>query len=229
MMNDKDMKKTFIAIDGLDASGKKTQTELLIKYLENKGVPYRYLSFPTYDKDYSRFVDMYLTGLFGDDPESVNAYAASSFFAMDRYASFMLDWKKDYDEGKIIIANRYTTANAVHQLSKLPENEYDSFVDWLYDYEFVKLGLPKPDEVIYLSLPPEMSVRLIEKRCAQTGAQKDIHEKSVTHLENSYKAVRFSSKKLGWHTIDCTDGEQIRTIEDIHNEIVCYLTDKGVF
>ena len=119
------MKKRLIAIDGLDASGKMTQTELLKERLASLGVPYRYLSFPTYDPDYSAHVNMYLKGRFGDDPEIVNPFAASSFFGADRYCSFMLDWKKDYENGSVILANRYTSANAVHQLSKLDESEYD--------------------------------------------------------------------------------------------------------
>lgn len=219
------MKKTFIAIDGLDGSGKKTQTELLIKYLAEKELEYRYLSFPTYDKDYSAFVSMYLNGRFGDDPGIVNAYAASSFFAMDRYSSYMLDWKKDYDDGKIIVANRYTTANAVHQLSKLPETEYDSFLEWLYEYEFVKLGLPKPDKVIYLSLPPELSHKLVEKRCQETGAVKDIHEKSIDFTKKSYKAVLYSSEKLGWYRINCSKDNEMRSIEEIQSEIINCLKD----
>ncbi|HAN20222.1 MAG: hypothetical protein A2Y15_09705 [Clostridiales bacterium GWF2_36_10] len=219
------MKKTFIAIDGLDASGKKTQTDLLIEFLTKKGADFRHLSFPTYDINYSSLVNLYLSGSFGENPEDVNAYAASSFFAMDRYSSYMLDWKKDYDEGKIIIANRYTTANAVHQLSKLPESEYETFLEWLYDYEFVKLGLPKPDVVLYLSLPPELSMRLIEKRCEETSVVKDIHEKNISHIEKSYKAVLFSSKKLGWHRIDVNKGNEFRPVNEIHNEIINYLKD----
>jgi len=219
------MRKLFIAIDGLDGSGKKTQINLLADYLYNKGTDFRLIDFPTYDKNSSVFVNMYLSGVFGDNPDTVNAYAASSFFAIDRYASFMLDWKKDYEQGKIIIANRYTSANAIHQLSKIPESEYNSFIEWLYDYEFAKLGLPKPDKVIYLSLPPELSLKLIEKRCALTGATKDIHEKNITHLEKSYKAVMFSSEKLGWYRIDCSRNNKIRSKADIHNDIIDCLKD----
>ena len=222
------MKRTFIAIDGLDASGKKTQTGLLIDYLQRRGAEYRHLSFPTYHKDYSSLVNLYLGGAFGDNPDTVNAYAASSFFALDRYSSYMLDWKKDYDEGKIIIANRYTTANAVHQLSKLPESEYETFLEWLYNFEFCKLGLPKPDIVLYLSLPPLLSLRLIEKRCAETGAERDIHEKSLSHIESSYKAVLFSSEKLGWNRIECSTGDGIRPALDIHSDIISCLTDQGI-
>lgn len=219
------MKKTFIAIDGLDGSGKKTQTELLIDFLKKEGKEYRYLSFPTYHEEYSKYVNMYLSGTFGENPEDVNAYTASSFFAMDRVCSYLLDWKKDYDDGKIIVANRYTTANAVHQLSKLPECEYDTFLQWLYDYEFVKLGLPKPDKVIYLSLPPALSQQLVEKRCEETGVVKDIHEKSLSFIEKCYQAVLYSSEKLGWHRINCNTGKEMRSIQDIQDEIIRYLKD----
>lgn len=214
------MKKRLIAIDGLDASGKMTQTELLKELLAEKGIPYRYLSFPTYDGDYSAHVNMYLSGRFGEDPEAVNPFAASSFFGADRYCSYMLDWKKDYDNGAIILANRYTSANAVHQLSKLRESEYNGFLDWLTDYEYNKLGIPKPDAVVYLCLPPELSQKLIEHRCSETGAQKDIHESNAKHLENSYRAALYSAERQGWIKIDCSENGVLRSRADIHKEIV---------
>lgn len=220
------MKKYLIAVDGLDASGKKTQTELLAKAFGERNVPYRCISFPTYDKDFSAGVNMYLSGRFGDDPSAVNPYAASSFYAADRYCSYMLDWKKDYDAGKVIIANRYTSANAVHQLSKLPEEKCGEFLDWLNDYEFAKMGIPRPDAVIYLCLPPELSVKLLNKRCEDTGAEKDIHEKNFSHLKNSYRAALYSSEKLGWIKIDCSDGEEIRTVESINKEIIERIKEK---
>ncbi len=219
------MKKRLIAIDGLDASGKMTQTELLKDLLEEKGIPYRYLSFPTYDADYSAHVNMYLKGRFGDDPEIVNPFAASSFFGADRYCSFMLDWKKDYDGGAIILANRYTSANAVHQLSKLDESEFDSFLNWLNDYEYEKLGIPKPDAVVYLCVPPDVSQKMIQHRCDETGAEKDIHESNKKHLENSYKAAIYSADKLGWIKIDCAENGLLRSRESIHREIVERLRD----
>ncbi len=214
------MKKRLVAIDGLDASGKMTQTELLKELLEQKGIPYRYLSFPTYDPDYSALVNMYLQGRFGDDPNTVNPFAASAFFGADRYCSYMLDWKKDHESGAVILANRYTSANAVHQLSKLPVEEYDGFLQWLMDFEYNKLGVPKPDAVVYLCLPPHLSQKLIQVRCDETGAQKDIHEKNAEHLQNSYRAALYSTEKLGWIKVDCNHGEEIRTREDIHREIV---------
>lgn len=218
----------FIALDGLDGSGKETQTRLLLKELESRGIPYRYLSFPTYDPESCAAVNMYLGGRFGEDPETVNGYAASSFFAVDRYCSFMLDWKKDYENGKVIVANRYTTANAVHQLSKLPEDKADGFLDWLYDFEFGKLGLPKPDIVFYLCLPPEVSEKMVEQRSRDTGRKEDIHEKSMHHLASSYRAALYSSRKLGWEKIDCANasGNGMRDRESIHGEIMEILRTK---
>lgn len=214
------MKKRLIAIDGLDASGKMTQTELLKETLAELSLPYRYLSFPTYDADYSAHVNMYLKGRFGDDPEAVNPFAASSFFGADRYCSYMLDWKKDYESGSIILANRYTSANAVHQLSKLKESEYESFLGWLTDYEYEKLGIPKPNAVVYLCVPPEVSQKMIQHRCDETGAEKDIHESNARHLENSYRAALYSAEKLGWIKIDCARDGELRTREEIHQEIL---------
>ena len=166
----------LIALDGLDGSGKETQTRLLEQALKAQGIPCRNISFPTYDDQMSAAVKLYLSGAFGNDPNAVNGYAASSFFATDRYCSYMLDWKQDYDAGTVILANRYTTANAVHQLSKLPESEYDGFLDWLFDFEFGKLGLPAPDLVLYLCVPPAVSESLVMSRSAETGRATDIHE-----------------------------------------------------
>lgn len=214
------MKTHLIAIDGLDGSGKQTQTELLGKTLSENKIPYRCLSFPTYDDEMCAQVKMYLSGRFGDDPNAVNAYAASSFFGVDRYCSYMLDWKKDYEAGKVILANRYTSANAVHQLSKLGESEGKEFLKWLMDFEFGKLGIPKPDAVVYLCLPPEISRELIEKRSRETGVKMDIHERNFDYLEKSYKAALYSASELGWITIDCSENGRIRTREDIHEEMV---------
>lgn len=210
----------LIALDGLDGSGKETQTKLLLAELERKGIPHRYVSFPTYDDAMSAAVKLYLDGRFGEDPDAVNAYAASSFFAVDRCCSYMADWKKDYDAGKLIIANRYTTANAVHQLSKLPPEKADAFLEWLFDYEFGKLGLPAPDLVLYLCVPPEISLGLIEARRKETGRSPDIHEKSRKHLEQSYRAALYSAKKLGWTRIDCVQNGKLRSREEIHAEIL---------
>lgn len=212
----------LIAIDGLDGSGKETQSKQLVKYLTEKGKKVRLLSFPTYDGKGSAFVDMYLKGELGKNPEDTNAYAASVFFAMDRYYSFRTDWAKDYNEDDTyIIANRYTSANAVHQLSKLPRDSWDSFLSWLWDFEFKRIGLPAPDRVIYLEMDPKVSMALINSRSQETGREKDIHEADNNHLINSYSAALYSSQKLGWDIVHCCDGEgNLKTINEIFSDIV---------
>ncbi len=216
----------FIAIDGTDGSGKGTQSKLLCEAFENMGIEYRYIDFPTYDQKWSTYVNMYLGGEFGDDPATVNCYAASSFFSLDRYCSYMLDWRRDYEAGKIIVANRYTTANAVHQLAKLDQSEYDGFLQWLFDFEQSKLGLPMPNMVFYLALPPSVSEKMVDLRCAETGAHKDIHEKNHTHLAAADRAAHYACQKLGWIKIDCAaDAATMRSREDIQSEILSHVTD----
>ena len=196
----------LIVIDGLDGSGKETQSKKLTEYLTGLGIRCRYLTFPDYEAESSALVRLYLSGALGDDPADTGPYAASSFYAMDRYVSYRTKWEKDYaDENTVLVANRYTTANAVHQLSKLPREEWDPFLMWLWDYEFEKLGLPKPDLVLYLEMLPEISRRLIENRCQTAGAVRDIHEKDAHHLENSYAAALYASDTLGWQRIRCYD------------------------
>lgn len=220
-----DKKGFFIAIDGTDGSGKGTQSKMLCEALGRMGVEYRYIDFPTYDPKWSTFVNMYLGGEFGDDPAAVNCYAASSFFSLDRYCSYMLDWRADYEAGKVIVANRYTTANAVHQLSKLPQAEYDGFLKWLFDFEQSKLGLPMPDAVFYLALPPSVSEKMLDKRCAETGARKDIHEKDHMHLVNADIAAHYACEKLGWIKVDCLqDGCNMKSREEIHGIILSRVT-----
>lgn len=214
--------KTLIAIDGLDGSGKETQTHLLEEALREKGISCRTVSFPTYDGEMSAAVNLYLRGRFGEDPNAVNGYAASTFYAVDRFCSYRLDWQKDYEAGTVILANRYTTANAVHQLSKLPPEEYDTFLTWLFDFEYGKLGLPAPDLVLYLCVPPAVSASLIKSRASETGRRADIHEKSPSHLQNSYQAALYAAEKLGWTTVLCAGekGDALRTREDIHAEVL---------
>ena len=201
----------FIVIDGLDGSGKGTQSERLKARLEGEGRKVRLLSFPMYDADSSCLVRMYLDGKLGTHPEDTNAYAASSFFAADRYISYRTDWKNDIDDpDTVVIANRFTTANAVHQLSKMPRAHWDEFLDWLWDYEYGKLGVPHPDLVIYLEMTPEISMSLVSSRSDETGQKKDIHELDPMHLKNSYAAALYSSEKLGWTRIRCfEDGKPL--------------------
>lgn len=217
----------FIAIDGLDGSGKGTQSELLVKRLESEGKRVRVLSFPVYESDSSIFVRMYLEGKLGSKPSDTNAYAASMFFAADRYVSYKTDWKKDIDDpDTIVVANRYTTANAVHQLSKLPQSEWESFLAWLWDFEFNKLGLPEPDLVLYLELPPKLSLSLVRSRSDSTGQKMDIHELDTAYMDKCYEAALYSCRSLGWKQIKCYNGDVIRTREDIAEEI--YKEAKGI-
>ncbi len=211
----------FVVIDGLDASGKETQTELLAESLRKEGKKVRVISFPVYESESSAFVKMYLSGKLGEHPEDTNAYAASSFFASDRYISYRLDWKKDIDDPEtVVIANRYTTANAVHQLAKLPPHMWDGFLSWLWDFEFEKLGVPMPNDIIYLEMSPEISMRLLKSRSDATGRAIDIHEADRNFIENSYRAAMYASEKLGWTRIRCYSGSDPRTREDIHRDIL---------
>lgn len=210
----------FIAIDGLDGSGKGTQSEKLVEYLRGQGKKVRVLSFPMYENESSAFVKMYLEGKLGNKPSDTNAYAASMFFASDRYISYVTDWKKDIeDKDTYVIANRYSSANAVHQLSKLPEGEWDGFLRWLWDFEFSKLGLPEPDLILYLELPPYLSLSLVAKRSQETGQKMDIHELDRDYMEKCYDAALYSCESLNWSRIKCYSGNEIRTREDIFEEI----------
>lgn len=191
---------TLIVIDGLDGSGKNTQSTLLYERLLKEGKRAYLVSFPNYESPACNPVKMYLDGEFGSDPEAVGSYAASTFFAVDRFASFRLNWKKEYDEGAIIIANRYTTANAIHQLTKLDEAEHDAFLEWLYDFEFVKLGLPAPDLTLLLKVPVEKSLELIDHR----GEKKDIHE-NREHLKKAALAAEKCAAAWGWESLSCVD------------------------
>ncbi|MBQ4037518.1 MAG: thymidylate kinase [Clostridia bacterium] len=204
----------LIVIDGLDGSGKNTQATLLYKTLCEEGVRCRLVSFPDYESPACQPVKMYLSGAFGSNPESVNSYASSTFFAVDRFASFRLDWKKDYDEGAVIIANRYTTANAIHQLTKLPVEEHEAFLDWLYDFEFQKLGLPVPDLTLLLRVPVEKSLELIDVR----GEDKDIHE-NREHLQKAALAASTCAKKWQWQVLDCVENGAMKTIEEIGRSV----------
>lgn len=210
----------FIAIEGLDGTGKATQTALLESALEKKGASLRRLDFPNYDGDGSALVKLYLGGGLGSDPNAVNAYAASSFFAADRYISYKLDWEKDAaDPNRLIIANRYTTANAYHQLSKLPREEWDAFLAWLDDYEFSRLALPRPDLVLLLIAPSEASLEHIAKRSAETGVKRDIHEADAEYLGRCYDAALYAADKLGWTVIDCCENGEFLSREAIFRKI----------
>ena len=213
----------LIVIEGLDGSGKGTQASELVKNLTERGEKVRKISFPNYASDSSALVKMYLGGQFGTDPSDVNAYAASTFFAVDRYASFKQDWGIFYREGGILVADRYTTSNAVHQCSKLPEECWDEYLNWLFHFEYDLLGIPGPDTVIYLNVEPEVSQKLMTGRYQGDESKKDIHEGNLPYLERSRKAAAFCSKKLGWKEIQCCQNGAMRPIPDIQAEILSLL------
>lgn len=210
----------LIVIEGLDGSGKGTQAQLLADNLARKGYAVRKISFPDYASDSSALVKMYLNGEFGRDPQDVNAYAASSFFAVDRFASFKRDWGKFYRDGGIVIADRYTTSNAVHQCSKLPEGQWDEYLKWLFDFEYRLMGIPEPDAVIYLKVDPEVSQKLMTGRYHGDEAKKDIHEGNLDYLNRSRMAANYCSRKLGWQELECCGENGMRSIEAIQEEIL---------
>lgn len=210
----------LIVLEGLDGSGKSTQLDRLFENLEKNGVNSKWVSFPNYDDDSSALVKMYLAGQFGKKPGDVNAYAASAFYAVDRYASFKKDWGQHYNDGGVIVSGRYTTSNAIHQCSKLPEAEWEGFLSWLYDFEYNKLGIPAPDKVIFLDMPTDISQKLMDKRYDANGGHKDIHESDLEYLENCRKAALFTAEFSGWTVISCGKDGEPRTIEDIAEEVL---------
>lgn len=210
----------LIVIEGLDGSGKSTQAELLEKSLKENGVNYRKIKLPDYESPSSTLVKMYLSGDFGKEAAAVNAYAAGAFYAVDRYASFNLDWKKDYDSDTLIIADRYATSNSIYQMEKVPPEEWDSYLEWSYDFEYRKLGIPVPDAVIFLDMPVEVSQRLMTERYGGDESEKDVHESDVEYLKNCRKSALYAAKKQGWYIIDCSDGREPYPIESIHEKIM---------
>ncbi len=210
----------LIVIEGLDGSGKGTQAGELVKNLEAQGKQVRKISFPNYASDSSALVKMYLGGQFGQNPGDVNAYAASTFFAVDRFASFKQDWGSFYAQGGILVADRYTTSNAVHQCSKLPKEQWDAFLEWLFHFEYTLLGIPAPDLVIYLNVDPAVSQKLMTDRYQGDESKKDIHEGNLPYLNRSREAAEYCSKKLGWREIACCEAGRMRSIEAIQAEVL---------
>ncbi len=210
----------LIVIEGLDGSGKSTQLELLPKGLNEKGIECKTVSFPCYEDDSSALVKMYLAGQFGSKPGDVNAFAASCFYAVDRYASYKKDWGNYYGDGGIILSGRYTTSNAVHQCSKLDKSEWEGFLSWLYEFEYERLGIPKPDKVIFLDMPTEVSQKLLDGRYSKGGGSKDIHETDLEYLNRCREAAMFTADYSGWVKISCAKDGQPRSIEDIAEDVL---------
>ena len=212
----------LFVIDGTDGSGKQTQFEKLKQRLDSEGIEYRTVSFPNYDSPSSSLVKMYLSGEFGENAKDVSPYIASTFYAADRYATFKKELQEYYDNGGIILADRYTTANMVHQAGKITdEAEREKYLNWLFDLEFNIYGLPVPTEVFFLNMPPKKVEELIKNRENKFthNDKKDIHERDSKHLEDSYNAACSLVGKYQWNEVKCVKDNEIRTREDIHNEI----------
>ena len=209
----------LIVIEGTDGSGKSTQFKALTERLRNECTEFKTLVFPQYSEPSSALIRMYLGGEFGTNPSDVNAYAASAFYAVDRYASYKKDWGEWFEQGGIIVSDRYTTSNAVHQTSKEPKEKQAEFLRWLYEFEYDKLGLPCPDLIIYLDVPTAFTEKLMRHREASTNTKADIHEQDTDYLATCRESGRAAAKFYNWTIIDCVKDGQMRSIEDIHEEI----------
>lgn len=210
----------LIVIEGLDGSGKSTQLKLLEENLVRLKKDVKTVSFPDYDSNSSALVKMYLAGEFGDKPNDVNPYAASLFYTVDRYASYKKNWAKYYLDGGIVLAGRYTTSNSVHQTSKLPENEWENFTEWLYTLEYKKVGIPKPDLVIFLDMPNDVSQRLMSGRYGGDESKKDIHERDTAYLDACRRSALFNAKYGGWKIINCAVNGEPRALDDIAKDVL---------
>ena len=214
----------LVVLEGLDGSGKTTQLGLLCAALDARGTPYRKLEFPCYDNDSSALVRMYLNGQFGSDPGDVNAYAASSFYAVDRYASYQSDWGDGYEAGALFVAGRYTTSNAIHQGAKLSGAARQFYMDWLFDYEYRLLGLPAPDAVLFLDVEVPLALANIEKR----QAARDIHETHAEYLALCRESALEAATRYGWYTVPCGADGAMRPAEDIAGEIMKIISKVGI-
>ena len=213
----------LIVLEGTDGSGKSTQFRLLTQRLTQDKFTFEKLVFPQYSEPSSALIRMYLGGEFGHSPSDVNAYAASVFFAVDRYASFKKVWGDWYENGGLIVSDRYTTSNAVHQTSKEPEEKQAEFLHWLYEFEYDKLGLPRPDLTIYLDVPTDFTEKLMRRREADTNTTADIHEQDLSYLATCRESGRAAAQFYGWTMVNCVKDGAMRSIEDIHEEIYAHV------
>ena len=214
----------LIVFEGIDGSGKSTQFEMICSRFTDENRLFKRLVFPRYSEPSSALIKMYLSGDFGTNPDSVNAYAASSFFAVDRFASFAQDWRDYYNEGGLLLTDRYTTSNALHQGAKIDVSKRERFFKWLYEYEYNALGLPAPDLVIYMDIDAEFAATRLKRRQTETGTTADIHENDMIYLNNSAESGKQAAAQFGWHSICCVDNGVERDVKDISSEIYMIVT-----
>lgn len=219
-------KGKLIVLEGIDGSGKSAQYRRICEKLRRDGVEYHHIVFPRYDNISSSLIRMYLSGEFGSSPDDVNAYTASTFFAVDRFASFKQDWGAKYTNGEFILSDRYTTSNAVHQGCKLDDSELPAFFAWLSDLEYVKMGLPKPDLVIYLDVDIDTSLARIRRRQAKNNTTGDIHEKDIRYLERCLHTARMAAEYFSWHRVDYKKDGAERDIDEKNAEIYSLILEE---
>ena len=206
----------LIVIEGVDGSGKSTQFSLLCRRLEQEGKEFRQTAFPRYGQPSAALLELYLQGQFGQKPDDVNPYAASVFFAVDRFASYQTDWRAYSEQGGLMLCDRYTTSNAVHQAGKLPPEQAAPFLDWLFDFEYVKMGLPRPSLVFFLDMPEQVSFELLRQRQGEAG---DIHEKDREYLGRCRRQALEICQSQGWRRIDCAPKSRLASVQQIHEQI----------
>jgi len=217
----------LVVFEGIDGSGKSTQFDLMCKRLSDENRQFKRIVFPRYSEPSSALIKMYLAGDFGNDPDSVNAYAASSFYAVDRYASFSQDWRDYYESGGLILTDRYTTSNALHQGAKIDKKQREDFFKWLYDYEFNLIGLPVPDMVIFMDIDIDYAAKRLQQRQIETGTNADIHENDMVYLRNSIESGKQAAAQFGWQKISCIINEIERDKEELHEEIYKLISMAG--
>ena len=218
----------LIIFEGTDGSGKSTQFRLLCQAMEQRETPFRKIIFPRYQEPSSALIRMYLGGEFGGSPADVNAYAASTFYAVDRYASYKQDWGGIYESGGLILADCYSTSNAAHQGCTLSEAELPAFLDWLYDFEHVRLELPKPDLVIYLDVDLETSRQRMRRREEKTHTSADIHEQDEAYLRDCLLTGRLAASHYGWRRIDWLRDGREREKQEKNDEIYAIIKESGL-
>lgn len=216
------MKGIIISIEGTDGAGKHTQQQLLMESLISEGYKVTNQAFPNYESDSSKPVKMYLSGEFGNNANSLDAYQASVLFAVDRLCTYKKSLESHYNDGEILLFDRYVQSNFIHQCSKIddPEKKLE-FIKWEENLEYDTLSLPRPDLTFFIEMPIEKSLELAKARGDyKTGTTKDIHEEDSTYMKKSYDNGLTLAKKLGWTLIHCVDeNNNLKSIDEIHQEI----------